>query len=355
MATKILAACTGGGAGDLFAAMPAIAAMSRHFGVAVDVLTTSYAAPLVSGQPSVGEILIDDGRLAERSLIEGLRARNYTHAVVFWSNPRIAKVLARAAIPTRVGQARRLYSFRYTKRVPIRTESGDTHSHWTDVQMDYARALEVTPEPEDYRVDIKLTEADEAEADRLLAQTVGSQPFVIFHSARGITAHAPHWPSEHFSAIGDALGDAFAAPVVLTGGSNEAVLVAQTAKRMRSRSFDVAGKTTLRGFAALARRALVVVALDSGPMHIAAAVGARTVGIFALRTDLPDRWRPLGPRVEIVGPQYPCPRSCRKETCRTFACYAALAPERVVAAARLAAGRLASEPQARPPSATHAV
>jgi ADP-heptose:LPS heptosyltransferase len=69
-------------------------------------------------------------------------------------------------------------------------------------------------------------------------------------------------------------------------------------------------------------------------MHIAAAVGAPTVGIFALRTDLPQRWRPLGPHVEVVGPDYPCPPFCRKETCRTFACYAALAPQRVVAAAK---------------------
>ncbi len=334
MKTKILAACTGGGAGDLLAALPAIRALGREFATQVDVLTTSYAAPLLLGQPFVGEILTDDGRMSEKSLIQGLRARGYSHAIVFWSNPRIAKALARAGIPVRVGQARRLYSLRYTKRVPVRTEMGDTHSHWTDVQMDYARALGVQPRPEDYRVEIELSHSDESEAERLLAETVGSRPFVIFHSARGITAHAPHWPSAQFATIGDALGAAFSSPVLLTGGSNESVLVTQTASKMRQEAFNIAGKTTLRGFAALARRALVVVALDSGPMHIAAAVGAPTVGIFALRTDLPDRWRPLGQRVAIVGPDYPCPRSCRKETCRTFACYAALSPDRVVAAAR---------------------
>ncbi len=343
MTTKILATCTGGGAGDLLAAMPAIAAMSRHFGAPVDVLTTSYAAPLIAGQTTIGETLIDDGRISQRGLIEGLRARRYTHAVVFWSTPRIAKAVQVAGIPVRVGQSRRLYSFRYTTRVAVRTESGDTQTHWTDVQMDYARALGVTPQPSDYHVEIVLTPADEAEADRLLEQTVGLEPFVIFHSARGITAHAPHWPAEHFSVIGDALATTFGAPILLTGGSNEAVLVAQTAQHMTQRAFNVAGKTTLRGFGALARRARCVVALDSGPMHIAAAVGAPTVGIFALRTDLPQRWRPLGPRVAVIEPEYACPRSCRKETCRTFACYAALSPERVIAAARRVAAPSPSE------------
>jgi ADP-heptose:LPS heptosyltransferase len=332
--TKILAACTGGGAGDLLAAVPAIKALSRQFGTPIDVLTTSYAAPLIEGQPSVGEILTDDGVMSEKSLIEGLRARKYTHAVVFWSTPRIAKAVQAAGIPTRLGQARRLYSFRYTRRVPVRTETGDTTSHWTDVQMDYARALGAQPQPDDYRIDIKITPADEAEANQLLEQTVGAAPFLIFHTARGITPHARHWPSDHFAVIGDALGAAFSAPVLLTGGRNEELLVAHTASQMTQTAYNLAGKTTLRGFAALAQQALVVVALDSGPMHIAAAAGAPTVGIFALRTDLPQRWRPMGKRVAVIEPDYPCPRSCRKETCRTFACYAALSPGRVVAAAR---------------------
>lgn len=338
MTTKILAVCTGGGAGDLLAAVPAIKALSRHFNTAVDVLTTPYAAPLLFGQPSVGDILTDDGVTPEKNLVETLRARHYTHVVIFWSNPRIAKAVQAAGIPERVGQSRRLYSFRYTKRVDIRTETGDTQSHWSDVQMDYARALGAQPQPQDYTFDFTITAADEEEAAGLVAQTAGAAPFVIFHCARGITARAPYWPSEHFSVIGDALGAAFQAPVLLTGGRHEAALVAATAAHMTSPVFDVAGKTTLRGFAALARRALVVVALDSGPMHIAAAAGAPTVGIFALRTDLPQRWHPLGPRVATIEPDYPCPRSCRKETCRTFACYAALSPERVIAAAlRIAA------------------
>jgi len=331
---KILAVCTGGGAGDLLAALPAIAAMRRHFAARVDVLTSSYAAPLLAGQPAVGDVLTDDPSTPLHALAENLRARRYSIVIVFWSTPRIAAAVQRAGIPQRIGQSRRLYSYRYTTRVPVRSETGDKHSHWTDIQMDYVRALGVQPQPQDYRITIALTPADEAEADHLIERTTGPQEFVIFHAARGITAHAPHWPSGRFAQIGDALGGAFGCPVVLTGGSSEAALVAKTAAQMTTPVFDVAGKTTLRGFGALARRARVVVALDSGPMHIAAAVGAPTVGIFALRSDLPQRWRPLGPRVAIVGPEYPCPRSCRKETCRTFACYAVLDAGRVIAAAR---------------------
>ena len=47
--------------------------------------------------------------------------------------------------------------------------------------------------------------------------------------------------------------------------------------------------------------------MDSGPMHVAAAVGAPTVGVFALRSDEPGRWAPLGPRAAAVRGTYPCP------------------------------------------------
>lgn len=318
----------------MLAAMPAVSAIARHFGSRIDVLSTPYAAPIIEGQAAVGEILRDDEHESANELGDRLRARHYTHAVVFWSNPRIAKALQRAGIETRVGQARRLYSFRYTKRVPIRTESGDVTSHWTDVQMDYARALGASPQASDYRVEIAVTGADEGQAAALVDRTALGQPFVIFHAARGVTARSSHWPSEHFALIADALASAFEAPVLLTGGSDEVSLVAAIAAPLGKRAFCVAGQTTLRSFAALARRARVVVALDSGPMHIAAAAGAPTVGIFALRTDLPHRWRPLGPHVAVIGPDYPCPIWCRKETCRTFACYAALSPDKIVAVAQ---------------------
>jgi heptosyltransferase I len=330
---RILATCTGGGVGDLLATLPAISALHRRFTERIDVLTTSYAANIIAGQPAVGEILVDDDVEPVRVLAQRLAAARYSHAIVFWSNPRIAKALQQANIPVRVGQARRLYSFRYTKRVGVRSETGDTTSHWTDIQMDYARALDAVPQASDYRISLALTQQDVREAEELIARTAGERRFVVFHAARGITVHAAQWPSAHFATVADSLARAFGATILLSGYDKEAPFVAQTAAAMTQPVHNICGRTTLRGFAALAQRALVVVALDSGPMHIAASAGAPTVGIFALRTDLPSRWQPLGPRVAVVGPQYPCPPRCRKETCATFACYAALDAEAVVAAA----------------------
>ena len=83
---------------------------------------------------------------------------------------------------------------------------------------------------------------------------------------------------------------------------------------------------------ALAQTARAAVAMDSGPMHVAAAVGTPTVGIFALQSDEPDRWAPNGPHVAVVRPSYPCPPGHRKETCPDFACVRELDDARILAA-----------------------
>lgn len=297
-------------------------------------MTTPYAAPILQDRPDVREIIADDGSMSAGELGAALASRSFTHAVAFWSTARVASALRRARIPVRVGQARRLYSWSYTKRVTVRSETGDLTTHWTDVQMDYARAFGATPEPDDYTIAIRLRPDDKARAEAVLADASIAEPFAVLHAARGLDLDRVAWPTDRFALIGDAIAAEFDIPVVLTGSAADEPTISRISAAMRGRHALVAGKTDLMALAALLGRAALVVALDSGPMHIAAALGAPTVGIFALRTDLPDRWAPLGPRVAVVRPSYPCPAWHRKENCPDFACYAALSPAVVVDTAR---------------------
>jgi len=336
--TRVLAVCTGGGTGDLLAATPAMRALRRHLQAPLHVLTSPYAAPILEGHPAVDGVLVDDGATPIDDVVRRIKELAFSHAVVFWSNARVAAIVARAGIPVRVGQSRRLYSWRYTIRVPVRTETGDKASHWTDVQMDYARALGAKDEQADYRITVPFDPKDSAHAASIIERDASGGTFVVLHAARGMRLDAVQWPVESFARIGDALGREFDAPVLLTGSADEARVIDRIAGLMRGRHASIAGQTGLRELAALLSRAAVVVALDSGPMHIAAAVGTPTVGVFGLRTDLPQRWRPLGDRVAVIGPSYPCPAWHRKENCKTFDCYRALDERAIVAAARSVAG-----------------
>ena len=97
---------------------------------------------------------------------------------------------------------------------------------------------------------------------------------------------------------------------------------------------NIAGKLSIGGFGALAQRARGFVGITTGTMHVAAAVGAPTLGIFPFQSDFPERWGPLGPSTAIVRASYPCHPGDTKENCRDYACIANLDVERILAAAQ---------------------
>jgi heptosyltransferase-2 len=209
----------------------------------------------------------------------------------------------------------------------VRSERGDRTTHWTQILLDFPRALGCTVT--DAEPVFTVPVAARASLRAILeARDVGT-PYLVLHPTRGIAAARERWPVHALGELARALGAAYGVPVVVTGGGGDKRIADAVAAA--GGAISLGGATTLAEFGALAEGALGVVAMDSGPMHVAAAVGAPTVGIFALQSDEPDRWAPLGPRTALVRASYPCPPAHRKETCPDFACIAALDVSRVVA------------------------
>ena len=313
---RALLIAAGGGVGDAF--MASIVARALREGYAtVDVLALPSHRSILQGNPDIAAVL-------DEADPETLRTARYDAAVCTWATLENALLPLQAGIPIRVGQSRRLYSFLFTERIRVRSELGDRETHWTQILLDYARALGC--ETEDTQPRVALAEADRAEADRILAQAGvdGGGPFAILHPTRGI-ANPQRWPAEPFARLARALVERYALPLFVTGSPQDRPFVERLfAHETEPTAIDLAGGTSLRSFTALAERARFVVAMDSGPMHLAASTGTPTVGIFALRSDEPRRWAPLGPRTAVVRGTYPCPPNHRKETCPNFACVSAL-------------------------------
>jgi heptosyltransferase-3 len=328
---RALLIALGGGVGDTFLASVVARALRMRFAT-VDMLAEKSHRAVLHGNPDISEVL-ESGDPSE------LRRRKYAASVCTWATLDNALSSLRARIPVRVGQARRLYSALFTKRVVVRSELGDRTSHWTQILLDYTRALGC--DTADTQPRVTLTDADRTEAQRLLENARVDGPFAVLHPTRGI--HRPsRWPSAPFGRIVNELVERYRIPVLVTGSQDDRSFAtrvfaeARTAPRefapRSAAAINVAGATSLRGLTALAERAQFVVAMDSGPMHLAASTGTPTVGIFALRTDEPRRWAPLGARTAIVEGTYPCPPWHRKETCPDFACVRALHTDTLVAA-----------------------
>jgi ADP-heptose:LPS heptosyltransferase len=121
---------------------------------------------------------------------------------------------------------------------------------------------------------------------------------------------------------------------------------------MRARSTDLCGRTTLGGFAALLRGAALLVGNDSGPAHVAAAVGVPSVTVF-LSGD-PVRWAHPGARHRVARVQVEC-NPCPHLTCPIdHRCAARLTVADVLAEVERAVGRAAAVSVTRTPPAAPA-
>lgn len=120
-----------------------------------------------------------------------------------------------------------------------------------------------------------VTEQDETE----LAQQVGSLEGPVAVIQPGASDPRRRWPAENFARIADALFDA-GATVAVNGTTAEQGVVHDVIAAMQRPAIDLTGKLALGGLAALLRRAQIVISNDTGPLHLAAAVGTTTVGIY---------------------------------------------------------------------------
>ncbi|MQA95765.1 MAG: glycosyltransferase family 9 protein [Streptosporangiales bacterium] len=141
-----------------------------------------------------------------------------------------------------------------------------------------------------------------------LPEDTGPPGYVVIHP--GSAAPARAWPPGRAAAAVTALARA-GHRVVVTGGPDETALTARVAGR---HGVDLGGRTDLRSLAAVLAGATAVVAGNTGPAHLAAAVGTPVVSLFAPVVPA-ARWAPYGVPIALLGDQQaPC-RGSRARHC----------------------------------------
>ena len=144
---------------------------------------------------------------------------------------------------------------------------------------------------------------------RAFAHPAGG-PYVVVHPGASVPARA--WAPERHAALVDALV-ARGRRVVVTGGPNEADLTRRVARGPRPEVLDLGGRTTLAELAEVLAGAGAVVVGNTGPAHVAAAVGTPVVSLFA-PTVPAERWRPWRVPLALLGDQEaPCAGSRARE------------------------------------------
>jgi ADP-heptose:LPS heptosyltransferase len=155
----------------------------------------------------------------------------------------------------------------------------------------------------------------------------GPEPYLVLHPGAAVAARAT--TPEHARSLVDALADA-GHRVVVTGGPGDQALTAAAAG---DRCLDLGGRLSLRELAGVLAGARAVVAVNTGPAHLAAAVGTPVVSLFA-PVVAASAWAPYGVDVVVLGdPDAPC-RGTRARSCPVpgHPCLTGIAPADVVAA-----------------------
>ncbi|MEX0725298.1 MAG: glycosyltransferase family 9 protein [Planctomycetaceae bacterium] len=152
------------------------------------------------------------------------------------------------------------------------------------------------------------------------------RPFAVLNPGHSPAWFTKRWPEDHWIALGKMLIARNIVPVV-TGAPSEAELADRIAAGIGPPATSLAGKTDLQALAGVLSLAKVVVSTDSGPMHMAALVGAPVVALFG--PTHPVTSGPFGDGHRVLHRRLPC-SYCFKKTCPTqHECLDQLSPAEV--------------------------
>jgi len=194
-----------------------------------------------------------------------------------------------------------------------------------------------------YKLEFYPAPEDEAYVRHLLGEQetpFPGKPLVCIHAGSG--ARVKHWPPERWAIVADDLAQRFQARIVLTGSAAEEGLTREIARRMHQPATILAGRTSLSQLAALFARSSLVLGPDSGPLHLAVAMGTPTIHLYG-PVD-PATFGPWGdPQRHLVLQAHYYDDPCHGRPCNRLdysaaelaihTCMATITPEEVLAAA----------------------
>jgi lipopolysaccharide heptosyltransferase I len=324
--------------GDVVHALPVLSLLRRRWPKAhISWLIADSFAGLIEAHPQLDEVIRFDRRrfaaawwnpAALRDLFcfkRSLREHHFDLVIDLQGLLRSAIVGRVARSPRRVGfrAARELAWLLYTDRVAV--EPSDAHA--VDRYLAAAASIGCGREPVDFTFPPTSSE-DETVVQELIGPNCDQRFAVLLPGTNWPTKR---WPAQNFAALVRPLRERFGLTGLVAGGAEARPLAAQIPDAL-----DVTGRTTLPQLVALLRRASLVIANDSGPMHIAAALGRPLVAMFGPTN--PHRTGPWRRDDSVVRVDIPC-SPCYSRRCSHTSCMKWLPVEAVlnVAARQLAA------------------
>ena len=306
--------------GDIVQALPVLTALKEaHPDAHVSWLVASGLADLVEDHPRLEEVILFDRRRFGRAgrsvgatldflaFLKGLRQKRFTTVLDLQGLFRSGLAALATGAPNRVGfrEAREMAPLFYTSEVALAREE----VHAVDRYLAVARHVGLAaPKATDH---LPVSEAARSAARRRLEEAglqKGAPYAVVCAYARWETKR---WPAERFAEVADRLYERVGARSVLVGGEAAIPAGRTISGRAKHPPIDLTNRTTLKQLVAVIAEARVLVSDDSGPMHIAAAMGIPVVAVFGPTN--PRRTGPHGTGHRVLAGRAPCSPCYRRQ------------------------------------------
>lgn len=300
--------------GDAVMSLPALRALRERFPKAkITILAKPWVADLYRRERFCDETIPYTSRdlAAKWKTARELSAGNFDCAILLQNAFDAAMVAWMARIPERIGYKRDGRGFLLTRAVAV-PRAGEIPLHERFYYLELLRRAGIMEDmPED--ASIRLDGAGAArEAGLARFSKEGFEGPVIGVSPGAAYGSAKRWLPERFAEAASRVAKELGASVAIFGSESEQDVCSAVAAEVEVPVRNFAGKTTLAEFIDLAAACRAYLTNDSGPMHIASALGVPTVAVFGATNDLTTG--PIGSWTRVVRQKVEC-SPCLKREC----------------------------------------
>lgn len=337
--------------GDAMMTLPALRELRRLFPDAhITLATRSGAKGLFKDAEFVDELQVHEGRglLSFFRQVRACRQGRFDLAVLLTNSFESALVVALARIPVRVGYSADGRARLLTHPIDLPEWRSTKHEVFyylkivAGIEWVFTRQqsfLDVQP-----NASLEVSAARQDEARNLLQRHGVTEDRPLIALCPGsINSRAKRWPAENYAVLADRCVDTLNAQILLLGSKDELEVSKQVANRMHNRPIVLTGQTDISEVVAVLSIADLLVTNDTGPAHIAAALGRSTLVIFGPTNPLTTR--PFSPFAEIIRHPPDCAPCMLRDCPIDHRCMTAITPDEVFSHAQaLLANR--SKPEA---------
>lgn len=312
--------------GDCLLITPAIHLLKQKYpNSKLSILCLEYTKSIFENNPDIDEVITDK---------ESIKPKKFDLSIHFFNELKYALLAKQAGIPIRIGDTSKpLISWLYTQKAKQNWNNLFLHEVEHNCELLKPLGIDIANPPP---MQLSVPKEGEEFAKKFAGKIIG----IHLGTGKGNKAYL----AERFAKIVDELIERHQATVILTGSKKELKASEIIMRTCKHKPINLVHKTNLNQLIGIISKMDIFIGTDTGPLHIAAALGKKIVAIFATKFVKPSEWGPWKTPHIIVRKKIKCNLSCLPAKCLFDDCLKQIQPKEIINAVdKLLEGKTHSE------------